>query len=1026
MMISKTSFKGLLLPFFSFFFLNTASTQADSLALQKMYDDAIESNKKNDYDHSKILLDSALVIAYNTIGKQNKLTSKLHGLLVHVLPYHNDYSGAQKNYEIASEIVNSIDGYPNGSNVILNSNMAQVYIAKGELDSAILLMKETLPIALKYLPDDHERHARVCIKTGLAFWRTNNMDSVEYYFAKAVGFFEGKDKQSYLYAGLCNNLGITYFNKGNYRKAKEYFEISYATFSATVAPDSREGTQPLMNIGNALTQMGKVEEGIEYYEQARRYLTAKNVINNSRYNLLIENLASAKGQLGKFEEAIALKLAIKGSYDIEENRYNTHYITFYHGLAENYLAIGKVDSALYYLGLADPEIEKLDEKPSYQSIAYLISSKCYFEKGNEIKANDLIDLAISETAKIKDVDPWFLVQCTLEKAHQSAKSNKVSSFNEYISKSYEYISFNQTAGKIDPAYNRLEELLKVQTQHIEGLHDLSTSNADQNYLEEILRQFDLFKQNINLQSESNVNSSSFYDLTNSSNKVFDIAMNASLSLHEKTGDEDYLVKAIEVANTNKSRRLLASMQAKSNMKFKDVPTSVMEQKFIIEDSILHYKNLMTEDSLSEVASLKNNLFALLRKRDQWNAQIEADYPAYSAVNGKSVYQLNRNIKASELIIDTYLTEETAAVFFLSDGQINVHIVEDPIVFYNTLKETISEIKSGKESNDLLAQVSRSIFGEYQIPESVININVVPSNLLLQLPFELLEYAEVALVEKYNLSYHANQSLIQRNNSGSKSVSSIASFAPKYQQETPDTVLLETNKIYAGLVRDGEYALPGAQQEVEKINDLIGGEVYVGEEATESTFLGQTLTKDIIHLAMHSIMNEENGMNSFLLFGDNQDSLNDQKLYAYEVYHLDMDSELLVLSACNTGTGELKNGEGSLSMAHAFQYAGAKSIVSSLWRVPDQSSSYLMTQFYGFLKDGMKKDQALRQAKLSYLNDETIPDSQKTPYYYAGFIATGDMASLEFASPNRLVWIGALLAGLLILLFVRSRQKKSSS
>ncbi len=1016
-----------------FLYISTSYSQAqqDSIMLQKMYEEAIELNKKNEYKASKALLDSALVIAYPTVGKQNLVTSRLHGLQVYVLQRLDEYDEAERHYHLATEIVNDIRGYPNGSNVILNSNMSQIYMETNRVDSAIVLMRRTLPIALEHMPDDHERHARVCVKLGLAFWREGKMDSVELHFVNALKFFDGKNKESALYAGLCNNLGITYFNKANFRKAKELFERSYDIFARTMGADSRQATQPLMNIGNALSKMGKNEEAIEYYEQTLRNLATKDAMKSSNYYVLIENLSNAKGNLGRFEEAIKLKMSIADYYESNSSIMDQSKLTLYHGIASEYFNLNQVDSALFYLKQkADPINAKLNhEANTYQAFSNLLASKCYFEKGQINKAAKLIELSLDETAQIKDGDNRLFLDAYNVKAHQAAKQNKKEDFNEAIALAYANLSFDPKADAIDGSFSRLEELLWVQTQHIKGLDDLYTHQQQEDYLQTILAQFELFKQNIDLQSESNINSSSFYDMSNASQEVFNIALKAALAMHEKSGGLNFINQAMDIVNTNRSRKLLASMRAKSKIKFNDIPDEVLEEKVMIEDSILYYKNVITEqDSMMDLAAAKTNLFALLRERDNWNASISSKYPAYSSVTGKSTSERNINLGTHDLIIDSHLTEEMAVVFFISQDQVVVNKIEKPLAFYHQVEQYINELKSGKNNVDLVNQISRSIFNNYTITEGIENINIVPSNLLLQLPFEILTYDDSSLMNSYNISYHANQSLIKGEDlTRSVKVRSLACFAPEYKEDGIDSLLLASNKIYASVVRDGNYALPGAQLEVSKIEELLGGDAYVGSEANEASFVAHSLDKDIVHLAMHSIMNEENGMNSFLLFGDKKDSLYDQKLFAFEVYQLEMENELLVLSACNTGTGELQDGEGSLSMAHAFQYAGAKSIVSSLWRVPDEASAYLMTKFYSFLKDGLRKDHALREAKLAYINDETIPDSQKTPYYYAGFIATGDMSPLDFVGPysSYLYGFGMLMIGLL-LWFFKGRNKKSPS
>jgi len=134
---------------------------------------------------------------------------------------------------------------------------------------------------------------------------------------------------------------------------------------------------------------------------------------------------------------------------------------------------------------------------------------------------------------------------------------------------------------------------------------------------------------------------------------------------------------------------------------------------------------------------------------------------------------------------------------------------------------------------------------------------------------------------------------------------------------------------------------------------------------------------------------------YLAFTQTSDTL-DRKLYVRDLYNLKLNADMVVLSACETGLGELQQGEGILSLARGFAYAGAKSIISSLWSVNDKSTADIMTSFYSHLKEGKTKDDALRRAKLDYLSQN--PNAQ--PFYWAAFTAVGDM------KPIKRAWAGS--------------------
>ncbi|MDO8899257.1 MAG: CHAT domain-containing protein, partial [Bacteroidales bacterium] len=119
---------------------------------------------------------------------------------------------------------------------------------------------------------------------------------------------------------------------------------------------------------------------------------------------------------------------------------------------------------------------------------------------------------------------------------------------------------------------------------------------------------------------------------------------------------------------------------------------------------------------------------------------------------------------------------------------------------------------------------------------------------------------------------------------------------------------------------------------------------------------------------------------------------DYELDTYELYSLQLDASLVVLSACNTGSGQLRYGEGIMSLTRGFFYAGVPSIVMTSWEINDNSGALLMEYFYKYLKDGMPKDIALQKAKLDYLEQSNQLKSH--PFFWAAYMVIGDVTPIE--------------------------------
>jgi CHAT domain-containing protein len=164
-------------------------------------------------------------------------------------------------------------------------------------------------------------------------------------------------------------------------------------------------------------------------------------------------------------------------------------------------------------------------------------------------------------------------------------------------------------------------------------------------------------------------------------------------------------------------------------------------------------------------------------------------------------------------------------------------------------------------------------------------------------------------------------------------------------------------------------------------------VYLGSAAKEENVKNNEYlsTARRIHFATHGIISEKQPQYSGLVLTLDDDPTEDGLLQAYEIFNLKLNADLVVLSACRTGLGKEVRGEGLIGLTRAFMYAGAPSVVVSLWEVADRSTAALMVKFYQQLDHAKDKAEALRQAKLALIQSGQFAH----PYYWAPFILVGE-------------------------------------
>jgi len=291
--------------------------------------------------------------------------------------------------------------------------------------------------------------------------------------------------------------------------------------------------------------------------------------------------------------------------------------------------------------------------------------------------------------------------------------------------------------------------------------------------------------------------------------------------------------------------------------------------------------------------------------------------------------------------------------------------------------------------------------------------IIPGGVLGYLPFETLLTGDVSIENTsfqsypYLLNYHAIsynysathwQKLLKTKEKLAEGM--FLGFAPNFSGN--DTVAIRSHELGS---------LKFNRREVEQILDILKGRGFFNEEATVENFLEFCTKYRILHLATHGIANDQTGDYSFLAFFQSQnDSINNDILYVKDLYNLELMADMVVLSACETAIGEFQRGEGIVSLARGFFYAGAESIITTLWRLDDKSSLDLMPAFYRNLEAGMTKDKALQMAKLSFLQTNT--DFRAHPLYWAAFVPVGNMEVLDFPEPaptiNWILWIFGIL------------------
>ena len=215
-------------------------------------------------------------------------------------------------------------------------------------------------------------------------------------------------------------------------------------------------------------------------------------------------------------------------------------------------------------------------------------------------------------------------------------------------------------------------------------------------------------------------------------------------------------------------------------------------------------------------------------------------------------------------------------------------------------------------------------------------------------------------------------------------------------------------------------LNGNVPSMEEVSALFGGVPFSNSDASRQNFVENVANFRMVYLATHAKANtDENGFSFIILAeGSGYDTV-----FVKDIYNLPpLAADLVFLGACETGSGKRYEGEGIISLARSFLYAGANSIVTTLWSINDESNRELTLHFFQNINDGQPKNEALRNAKISILENER-PDLYAHPVYWAAYTPIGNMEALE--NGFDWWWMAVVVIGLSGLFLWRRKLKRQN-
>ena len=447
---------------------------------------------------------------------------------------------------------------------------------------------------------------------------------------------------------------------------------------------------------------------------------------------------------------------------------------------------------------------------------------------------------------------------------------------------------------------------------------------------------------------------------------------------EHFSERDNLEKTFYILEQNKSNLLLNELL--DNETFNAEARSIQSRLDFVNLELR--KNSKNSEDNNELLQLKTKLEIDL---DRLRTEQMNHSPTLSNLAGgssnSSLAEVQKNLERNEIIIEYFVSTSSVRVLGISNQDVDFHTISEIENLKRQIR-TLNELVSNPDSDELeIKQYAQSVYNHLlrrilsRYGNTIDKITIIPDDFLNNFSFELLNDGEnyVGLSKDLSYQYSVRLKEILKTPTRQSKEYFISTYA--YQNEgIPLASRACVNELPGSLLC--------ASEEIESIKKWKNKKQYSIQ--SKHDFINVADKSSIIHLATHACFDQEESDLSRIYFSEGI-------LNSFEIQAMQIPADLVVLSACETGLGEVLKGEGSISIAKNFFHAGVKSALVSLWAVDDCSTSDLMSHFYEHLYSGKDIDKSIRKARESYVN--SAHHSRTHPYYWAGFTVIGNTKSI---------------------------------
>lgn len=952
----------------------------------------------SEYDKAVSNLLVALDIREQVFGNNSAEAAETYNNIGTVYADKDLYFKALKYYQKALIIQNEVYGYWHTDVAASYDNTGIVYDKMSEYDKALENYEKALEIRLKLVGQNHPLTANSYTNIGTVYKMKNEYDTALDYFSKSLTVFRNVfGEQHENVAVVYENTGLVYYELSQLEKALEYQLKALEIRRNIFGENHIETADSYKNIGGIYYRNGQYKKAIEYFEKALRIQKPLLGEKHTSIAALYENIGVAYSDINEYDKAeenllnaLKIKKEIVGEQTILV-------ATSYSNLATVYDDKGEHQRALdYHIKALEIRKDVLGEKHRDVASSYLNIASNYFQSSANLNKT-LHYYHLAMVACMRDFSD------TTDVTRVPAMQNYVEPFT----------LLKVLSRKALVLLLKGPEYYQVALQHYQAADTLITQTRY-----EIATEADKLA------------------LGQRADEVYDMAISAAflLAAYQPNKAAYYNEQAFYFLERTKATVLLESLAGANALRFGGIPDNLLQEETNLRNTIALYQKLLIkqQDSLQQ-ALLQNKLFAARQSHDSLISVFEDQYPKYYNLKYNN-QQVALNDLQSVLDENTVLlnyrleNDTTIIVFVVSHNGLQVHtthtardsqgIENDMYMLEIPLSDP--DPRYYRAYTKPAAKFYELLF-PFELDESVENLIIVPDGVLSTIPFEALLTEKVTesnpdfstlpyLIRDYTISYAYSATLFYRTfyekTETPRAPYDFLALAPVFDNQNTAGLTRRTRQLYEELAvagdsvhrafsLTGEYInpLPGTLTEVTTIYEAFENQNFSAllkthQQANEAFVKsGELKNYHYLHFATHGRANMDHPELSSIFLAQDTTNQEDGMLYIGEMYGLELNAALTVLSACQTGVGKIEQGEGIIGLSRALLYAGTQNLIVSLWRVKDASTKQLMINFYTQLLNNTQAEtyrQQLHQAKLELINSPHYAH----PHFWSPFILVG--------------------------------------